>query len=321
MLQPVARHLRISGEQPIEIDSVSFLKPRYVRALGRAAETPDMLNSTIVKRLYAAREGELLLLPQSMEGLDGEDNISAELTLEKNDTGDIATLGATRRESCRGVRFGQMLFSGSVTGLAQEYVAVKPTRIERAVREAAAAAMINDSDNVATYQPLGFIKTSEQNVGLFTRYKPNTLTLDNVLWAESDAVTDEQISDALAKSALSLATIHGLFRLTHGDAQPKNMAWDYENDQPWVVDLEDSTRHILDRSWDFSDDAEVDIATLLLFQPVRRSRDMHELVANVYIDKYKEITNDERPVVDKDAILRMYHRTLQPLPRKAFTTY
>lgn len=240
------------------------------------------------------------------------------MTLEDTDEDDLL-LGAGRSQSVRGVRFGQLLMQSPDMVPVQEYVAIKPTRIERAIREAAAATLVNTTTNengIRTYQPLGFLRTRE-GAALVTRFAPRTISFDNVLWADDSEVTDSQVVDALAKSAMSLATLHSVFQMSHGDAQPKNMAWNHVLDKPWIVDLEDAKRHIREGVWDFEEQAEADLATLMLYQPKMRGEDLFELVADKYISYYMQLSGNERPLVKKDYIMQLRNKHLQPLPKIA----
>jgi hypothetical protein len=312
----IDRHLRIPGNEPTEIPSVKMLDRRYVRALSNAAQNPTFHNSTITQRLHAAREGELLLIDEEFEGLDVGTDLSVYFTTEHDSQ---KVLGATRQESSKGVRFGQLLFEGVRNAFAQEYVAAKATSVEAAVSEAAAARFVNQrtaETGMQTYSPIGFLKTAPQRVQLLTRYVGNTLTFDNVLWNESGGVTENQVADALSKSAVSLATLHAGYRLSHGDAQPKNMAWDHVSNGPWAVDLEDATRHIKGADWDFENSVKMDLFELMLVQPKKRSEDMFELVAQKYIDHYRGISSNLSPIpVSKDEIMRMRNEKLRRLPR------
>lgn len=316
-MQNIERHLRIPGKVEPRVESVRILGSRYLNAIANATNRPQLLHSTVTQRLHSAPDGQLLLLGNQFEGVRKIDDDAVDLTVEYDKMDGI--LSNTRHESSRGVVFGQLLIDDADIAPMQEYVAIKPHKIERAAREAIASNLINSMSNITgmqTYEPLGFLKTKKGNASLITRYIPSTLTFDNVLWSERETITEQQIADALGKSAMLLATMHAAMAMTHGDAQPKNMAWNHKTDQPWAVDLEDTRRHIRDSAWDFGDVAYADLATLLLYQPDHRSQDVYSYVADQYIDRYKVISGaGAKPPISKKQIVDISNNELQPLPR------
>jgi len=290
-------------------EKVSFLKPRYIKGLANAASHSSFLNSTLVNRLHVAESGDLLLIPDQLQSLEAEESI--EVTFEP-----IKKLRWTREQSAgHGVQFGRLAIKSNNCIPAQEYVAYKPDlSVEQAVREAAASRFVNTENVVGSaYDPLGFLKQLDGGVVLITRFAGQTETFDNVLWKNPSEVTDGQVVDALSKAAKSLAYLHAA-GMTHGDAQPKNIAWDTQSDQPWHVDLETARRYTEygDRTY-YKGEVIDDLQTFMLYQPCKRSMDMFDMVAEKYIQSYESQSNNYSPV-NKDAIMGITSMKLKVLP-------
>jgi tRNA A-37 threonylcarbamoyl transferase component Bud32 len=293
----------------ISPNEVFILKQRYVNCLVKAALKSSFIDTTLTNRLHAAKPGHMLFIPDQLQSLVSN-NTSIEATLEPDET-----LCLTREQSIHSVIFGRLALKGDDHVPVHEYVAYKPElSVEQAVREAAASRFIN-TENVAgcTYEPLGFNKQPDSKVALITRFAGRTVSFDNVLWKDSSEVTDEQIEDALIKAAISLAYLHAS-GITHGDAQPKNIAWDTQSNNPWYVDLETARRHMKDGDRKlFHAEAEYDLQTFMLYQSCMPSVDMFELVAEKYIKSYESQSNDSLPV-KKDTIMQIASKQLKPLP-------
>lgn len=287
---------------------VVFLKRRYEKLLGKAALNPSFLNTTLTNRLHAANPGDMLLIPNQLQSLQSSDD-PIKATFEADEA-----LRQTRERSVHGIQFGRLMLEGDDHIPVQEYVAYKPESVEQAVREAVSSRFINTKNVTGhTYEPLGFLKKSDGDTILITRFAGHTETFDNVLWRDQSEVTDEQVEDALSKAAISLAYLHA-GGITHGDAQPKNIAWNTQSDEPWYVDLETVRRHMKygDRKC-FEDEAKYDLLTFMLFQPRMPSTDMFDLVAEKYIMSYESISNDSSPV-KRDAIMSIAKKRLKKLP-------
>ena len=289
-------------------NEVLLLKQRYVNCLVKAALKSSFIDRTLTNRLHAAKPGEMLFIPDQLQSITFTDT-SFEATFEPDES-----LRFTREQSvAHAVQFGRLALHGDDHIPIQEYVAYKSESVEQAVREAAVSRFIN-TENVLgrTYEPLGFLKQSDGNVALITRFAGQTETFDNVLWKYSTEVTDEQVEDALSKAAVSLAYLHA-GGITHGDAQPKNIAWDTQSDKPWYVDLETARRHFENKNEDYRSEARDDLQTFMLFQSRKPSINMFELVAEKYINSYESESVNSSPV-DKDTIMHIATKPLRPLP-------
>lgn len=295
----------------ISPNEVFILKQRYVRCLAKAALVNSFfLDRTFTNRLHAANSGDMLLIPDQLQSLISNDT-SFKVIFEPDES-----LRRTREQSvAHAVQFGRLSLESDDNIPVQEYVACKSElSVEQAVREAAVSRYINTENVVGrTYEPIGFYKQSDGDVALITRFAGQTETFDNVLWKDSSEVTDEQVNDALSKAAVSLAYLHAS-DITHGDAQPKNIAWDTQTNNPWYVDLETARHHIkeTDRKL-FKAAAEDDLHTFMLYQSCMPSVDMFELVAEKYIKSYRSQSNDSLPV-KKDTIMQIASKQLKPLP-------
>ena len=291
-------------------NEVFVLRQRYVKCLAKAAQNQSFGNTTISNKLHAANPGDMLFIPDQLQSLISSDT-SFKATFEPDES-----LRQTREQSVgHAVQFGRLALESDNHIPVQEYVAYKSElSVEQAVREAAVSRFINTENVVGrTYEPLGFYKQSDSDVALITRFAGQTEAFDNVLWKNSSEVTDEQIEDALSKAAISLAYLHA-GGITHGDAQPKNIAWDTQSNNPWYVDLETARRHIKDIDRElFMVEATDDLQTFMLYQPLMRSKDMFELVAEIYIKSYESQSNDNSPV-NKDMISGIAEMSLKRLP-------
>lgn len=302
-------HMLLADTKIFNPETVYILKSRYTSALAKAALDPNFLNTTLTNRLHSAKQGEMLLLPDQLQSLRACDGV-IEATFEP-----VEALNITREQSIHSVQFGRLTLEVGSEIPTQEYVAIKPeSSVEKAVREAAAFGLVNTEKVVGkAYEPLGFIKQPDGDMALITRYAGQTESFDNVLWRNALEVSDEQIEDALSKAAISLSYLH-LAGITHGDAQPKNIAWDSQTDSPWHIDLEESSLHMKERyKVCFEKEAINDLQTFMLFQPYMRSLDMFELVAEKYINNYNSHSNDKSPI-KKDMIMGFSKNDLRPLP-------
>lgn len=290
------------------ISAVYMLSKRSMHSVERGADKSGLIDSYVTQKLHRATPGELHLFPDEFADIDGNPTL-AKLFIENGHL-EETTLGVSRSQSIRDVRFGRLALYTLDNTPIHGHVAAKPERsIECAVREATAARLINRSDlGMKTYAPVGFLRMA-RSVSLLTRYVGETYSFDNVLWRNPEQQHDDEVADALAKSAISLATFHAGFQMTHGDFQPKNTAWDPKHNIPWAIDLEDAMRHVDAEMMSIGDRAKEDFAALMLTQPVRRSKDMYEMVADTYMKTYAAIG-------DEDQLPPVSHQTIMEIAKK-----
>lgn len=308
-------HVSENSKNPNEgcsIDSVRMVSARSLKSLKKGANKPDFTDSYVTQRLHKLSPGDLYLFPDEYTDINEDNLTSAKIFVEEGPMGE-SMLGVSRSQSIRNVRFGRLALYSLDNTPVHGHVAIKPARsIECAVREASASMMINDSDlDIETYTPVGFLRTAEQSVSLLTRYVGKTYSFDNVLWRNPEIQYEDEVVDALAKSAISLATFHGGLGMTHGDFQPKNTAWDPKHDKPWAIDLEEAVKHIEREALSFSDRALEDVAALMLTQPMQRSKDMYAMVADKYVDEYRQVSDGQMPPISRDSIVQLANQPLR----------
>lgn len=293
-------------------ESVEMLSDNSMKSLRRGVNKSGLIDSHITQKLHQAKPGHLFLLPSEFKDIKDVGNLSTRFYMEKGMM-DETTLGVRRSQSIRKVTFGRVgIYSRGNTPV-QTHIAAKPTRsVECAVREATASMLINDSElDMTAYAPIGFLRTENYGVTLLTRYSGQTLSFDNMLWLNPEDEYEDEVQDAIGKAAVSLATLHGGFHMTHGDSQPKNIAWDPKRDTPHAIDLEDARRHVGMDIRTLSEYATRDIATFMLTQYVLRPEEMFEHFADKYLDRYGQLCPDEVIPVTRSDIMSLRKQPLQ----------
>ncbi len=155
--------------------------------------------------------------------------------------------GAGRDESAHQVRFGQLLLNGDDLHEQPELVAIKPYE-DRAdlYREWAAHEYLNSLfDRQIGYINLGVHRDRQGNEAIISEYDHDVISFDSSFWADPEAPGHALRPTVLQRHATlgmqALGLMHGV-RMTHGDAQVKNLAADRYG--PRAIDLE--TADILD---------------------------------------------------------------------------
>lgn len=173
-------------------------------------------------------------------GLDFGDDAHATLI-------EVDGLGSGRDESAHQVRFGQLVLNGKNFREQPELVAVKPYDDRPSLyREWAAHEYLNSlSDRQIGYINLGVYRNKQGKEAIVSEYDHDVKSFDNSFWADetapSSALRPEILRRDAELGATGLGLIHGV-RMTHGDAQIKNLAADRLG--PRAIDLESA--NILD---------------------------------------------------------------------------
>ena len=218
--------LTVPGREIAPITEVNLLKEKYCK-VGDACIQRGFSDSHLAGKLHSLGADQLLLrgLVHAPEG--------ASLRA-------VEDLAVGWRESVNAVDFGQLLTWGQGMLPYQELVAVKYLPIGRTVHELKAMATLQQRGG-RTFEPVGLLKNSDNNVGTLTQFSDTITTLDNILW--QPGVGDEQRESAAAMAGRSLGELHGVMGVTHGDAQPKNVAYDSKTGDIIHMDLDGAYAH------------------------------------------------------------------------------
>lgn len=222
-----AHELAIHGAPIQEVASISVLDgKKYARE--RAG---DFTDSRLKAKLGSVPVNELVLLSPEVSGIKTPaNNIDSDIHLTI-----IPNLELGRRNSRSVVNFGQLYIDSHHNKPITEIVAVKYVHSIPAIREMHASLAVNRRfGQPLAYDPLGFIRHPDGNLGYVTRYEHNVISLDNVLW--NPRSTPSQRNQAMARSGFWMAQLHNK-GIIHGDAQAKNIALD-STGSPRYIDLE-----------------------------------------------------------------------------------
>ena len=160
---------------------------------------------------------------------------------------EVDGFGAGRDQSAHQVRFGQLLLNGKNFREQSELVAVKPYSDRRSLyREWAAHEYLNSLfDRQIGYINLGVHRDKKGRESIVSQYDHDVISFDSSFWAGPEtpisALRPAVLQRHAALGARGLGLMHGV-RMTHGDAQIKNLAADRLG--PRAIDLE--TANILD---------------------------------------------------------------------------
>lgn len=222
-----AHELAIHGTPVQEVASISVLdRKKYVRE--RAG---DFTDSRLKSKLGSAPVNELVLLPPEISGIKTPpNNIDSDIHITI-----IPGLELGRKNSRSVVNFAQLYIDSHRNKPITEIVAIKYVHSIPAIREMHASLVVNRRFGLPlAYDPLGFIKHPDGNLGYVTRYEHNVVSLDNILWNAHS--TPPQLNQAMARSGFWMAELHNK-GVIHGDAQAKNIALD-STGSPRYIDLE-----------------------------------------------------------------------------------
>lgn len=209
------------GERGPEVP-VRMLTPDKVK---HPSPGHDFVSRDLVRRLGRMPAGAAWLVQTQFAAVDAE-GAKAHINL-------IPELGNGRRESRTGVQFGQMVINSPSQKERAELVAVKPLSPYLAAREFGAMSVMNglarlrDDGRGRSFTPLGFYRSPEgRQIALISRYEHQVVTLDNLLWDETERPIPElRVRAALSHTALALADAHSS-GIILGDPQPKNIGTD-----------------------------------------------------------------------------------------------
>lgn len=130
-----------------------------------------------------------------------------------------------RDDSLNRVRFADLTLSTKGGKLTTQPVAIKPlARTYLASQECRTAHAINQIAPRTTFQPVGFMRTSDGGASLLTAFEQGVVSFDNTLWS-AERPSPQQIEWALGCAAASLIFLHAN-GYRHGDFQVKNTAYD-----------------------------------------------------------------------------------------------
>lgn len=146
-----------------------------------------------------------------------------------------------RQDSAHQVRFGQLILNGKELHEQPEFVALKPYEDRSDLyREWAAHEYLNSLfDRQIGYINLGVHNDSDGVESIVSQYDHGVISFDSTFWADESAPAAALRPATLQRHAglasESLGLMHGA-RMTHGDAQIKNLAADRQG--PRAIDLE-----------------------------------------------------------------------------------
>lgn len=214
--------LQWGDERFIDNYAMELLDPKYLRP---PQPGKDFCHSRLVDKLMRLSSKVFYVIGEQFKGVDISDE-----ALSVNGFA-IPKLAVGREESRRKVAFGQMLLTSKNQGARAEMVAVKPMGARDVAREYHAAtrvaSLLSYYDRPITYTTLGFYRDEgEGRVNLVTRYEHRVHSADQVLWDRSAMPSGEMVKDVLGKASETLSALHGV-GVSHGDAQPKNIASDF----------------------------------------------------------------------------------------------
>lgn len=204
-------------------------------------EVPDRESTGRMRRLLSEMGRSTLVLDEvKYSGMTFGDKAHASLIESEEFRGG-------REDSAHQVRFGQLVLNGSDFREQPEFVAIKPYE-DRAdlYREWAAHEYLNSLfDRQVGYVNLAVHNDRQGVESIISQYDHDVVSFDSTFWADDDTPASALRPEILRRHAVlglqGLGMFHGA-RMTHGDAQVKNLAADRLG--PRAIDLE--TAEILD---------------------------------------------------------------------------
>lgn len=198
-------------------------------------EVPDIESETRMRRLLKEMGRSTLVLDAAKYGGLGLGERAHASFIDNED------FAAGREDSAHQVRFGQLVINGSDFREQPEFVAVK-SYDNRAdlYREWAAHEYLNSLfDRQLGYINLGVHNNEDGMESIVSEYDHGVTSFDSSFWAGENAPASALRPTVLRRHAVlgaaSLGLMHGV-RMTHGDAQVKNVASDRFG--PRAIDLE-----------------------------------------------------------------------------------
>jgi tRNA A-37 threonylcarbamoyl transferase component Bud32 len=287
---------RIEGRILQPVSTVSELKSKYVRQV----DDYDFNDSRLIRKLGSLGDNEL--------------SLSSRVSVEPDNTAQLVEIDAfdmSRQESRTGVKFGQLALDSTVGLQKVEHVAVKYTNPTLASREFVATNTLSGT-GLNTFTPLGFIK-NDTDTGIVSRYQHEIQTLDNSLWSEEEFARTAKRQRALARTGVWLATLHA-HNFVHGDAQPKNVAFD-SREQPFYIDLETASQHH-QNALTLRDGIIGDFADFTTHQIHQLPKDeINTILIPSYMDTYQNLA--ENPVIRSVDLDSIADSAITPLARFA----
>lgn len=204
-------------------------------------EVPDVDSAKRMRKLLKhMSEGSVVLDRGKFGGIPFGENSRADF-IEKDE------FAASREESRHQVRFGQMVLNTAFLREHPQFVAIKPyddgkQGRQSLYREWAAHEYLNSLfDRQVGWINLGVSRSSSGKESIISEYDHDTVTLDRGFWADRELDISALRPGILQHDAITgangLGGLHGS-RMTHGDAQVKNLGRDFAG---WrAIDLEDA---------------------------------------------------------------------------------
>lgn len=153
---------------------------------------------------------------------------------------ELTDLSKTRRESSKGLLFGQLIVRSVFNEERAALVALKPFKTAKeAAHEFSLGRYFKGagkSHGFRTFEPLGIARLENGKFGLLTSYDHGVRSLDNEVWNPANALNSIAVSRAIGKAALVIASMHAS-GWTHGDAQIKNI-FASNHQELFIADLE-----------------------------------------------------------------------------------
>lgn len=153
---------------------------------------------------------------------------------------ELTDLSQTRRQSSKGVLFGQLIVRSVFNEERAALVALKPFKTAKeAAHEFSLGRYFRGagkSHGFRTFEPLGIARQADGKFGMLTLYDHGVRSLDNEVWNPANALNSIAVSRAIGKAALVIASMHAS-GWTHGDAQIKNI-YASNHQELFIADLE-----------------------------------------------------------------------------------
>jgi len=198
-------------------------------------EVPDVDSEKRMRRLLKRMGKSAVVLDQAKYGgVDFGDRAHASFIEQPG-------FAAGRDQSAHQVRFGQFILNGMNFREQPDFVAIKPYDERPSLyREWAAHEYLNSLfDDQAAFINLGVYKDPSGVEAIISQYDHDVISFDSSFWADESSPSSALRPDILQRhanlGAESLGLMHGV-RMTHGDAQVKNLAADRRGVR--LIDLE-----------------------------------------------------------------------------------
>ncbi|HSX16721.1 MAG TPA: hypothetical protein VLH86_01310 [Patescibacteria group bacterium] len=260
----------------------------------------------LTRDVKSLEPGDFLLLDEPLGQIANDSGVVAHFN-------HVPGMSKGRENGRQGVVFGQLVIETDQEPFIMEEAAIKPFHsAQSAAHEAGAMTMANNLDGrrgrPLSFEPLGFYKYPDGQVGLITRFDGPVLTQDLLFWNPDRVPTDAEVSRAFSVAALSLGGMHR-YGVAHRDAQAKNVGRDNRGFR--LVDLADAERMTLANSHEYAAaDLGVYLGSLLHPDEINGQipeRDYTEPVAQIFVPQYLRIAQGSGTLLPQAAHLSAAH--------------